>query len=38
MTIVNSDRDSFRARMSAVYEIGEKDWGAGTIQKLQAIK
>lgn len=38
MTVVNSDRDSFRAKMSAVYEIGEKDWGAGTIQKLQAIK
>lgn len=38
MTVVNSDRDSFRARMTSVYELGEKDWGAGTYQKLQAIK
>ena len=38
MTVVNSDRESFRARMTSVYELGEKDWGAGTYQKLQAIK
>ena len=38
MAVVNSDRESFRARMTSVYELGEKDWGAGTYQKLQAIK
>jgi TRAP-type transport system periplasmic protein len=38
MTVVNSDRDSFRAKMTSVYELGEKDWGAGTYQKLQAIR
>ena len=39
MTIVNSDRESFRKRMTAVYELGEKDfnWGKGTLEALQAI-
>lgn len=39
MTTVNSDRASFRARMTAVYELGVKDfgWGEGTLATLQAI-
>lgn len=39
MTVVNSDRNSFRQRMTAVYELGVKDfgWGAGTLDSLQAL-
>ncbi len=39
MTIVESDRESFRKRMTAVYELGEKDfnWGKGTLESMQAI-
>ena len=39
MTIVESDRDSFRKKMTTVYELGEKDfnWGKGTFESMQAI-
>jgi len=39
MTIVNSDRPSFQKRMTAVYELGEKDfnWGKGTFDAMQAL-
>jgi TRAP-type C4-dicarboxylate transport system substrate-binding protein len=39
MTIVNSDRPSFQKRMTAVYELGEKDfnWGKGTFEAMQAL-
>jgi tripartite ATP-independent transporter DctP family solute receptor len=39
MTVVNSDRASFRQRMTSVYELGVKDfgWGQGTLESLQAI-
>lgn len=39
MTIVNSDRASFQKRMTAVYDLGVKDfgWGAGTFDAMQAL-
>ena len=39
MTVVNSDRASFQKRMTAVYELGEKDfnWGKGTFDAMQAL-
>lgn len=39
MTVIESDRDSFRKKMTTVYELGEKDfnWGKGTFDAMQAI-
>jgi tripartite ATP-independent transporter DctP family solute receptor len=39
MTVVNSDRASFRAKMATVYELGVKDfgWGQNTLDQLQAL-
>jgi tripartite ATP-independent transporter DctP family solute receptor len=40
MTIVNSDRESFRKKMSSVIEVGEKDmgWPKGIFDRMQAIR
>ena len=40
VTIVNSDRESFRKKMSSVTEVGEKDmgWPKGTFDQMQAIR
>ncbi len=40
MTTVNSDRESFRERMTSVYELGVKDfgWAKGTFDQMQAIR
>ena len=40
MTIVNSDRESFRKKMTSVVEVGEKDmgWPKGIFDQMQAIR
>ena len=40
MTIVNSDRESFRKKMTSVIEVGEKDmgWPKGIFDQMQAIR
>jgi len=40
MTIVNSDRESFRKKMTSVTEVGEKDmgWPKGIFDQMQAIR
>jgi tripartite ATP-independent transporter DctP family solute receptor len=40
MTIVNSDRESFRKKMTSVAEVGEKDmgWPKGIFDQMQAIR
>jgi len=38
MTIVESDRDSFRAAMKPVYAKNEGVWGKGVLEQLQAIR
>lgn len=37
MTVVESDRDSFRAAMKPVYAKNENVWGAGVLEQLQAM-
>ena len=38
MTVVDSDRDSFRAAMKPVYAKNEAVWGKGVLEQLQAMK
>jgi tripartite ATP-independent transporter DctP family solute receptor len=40
VTIVNSDRESFRKKMTSVTEVGEKDmgWPKGIFDQMQAIR
>ena len=40
VTIVNSDRESFRKKMTSVTEVGEKDmgWPKGVFDQMQAIR
>ena len=38
MTVVDSDRDSFRAAMKPVYAKNEAVWGKGVLEMLQAMK
>jgi tripartite ATP-independent transporter DctP family solute receptor len=40
VTIVNSDRESFRKKMTSVIEVGEKDmgWPKGIFDQMQAIR
>jgi len=38
MTVVNSDKASFQTMMTSVYELGEKDWGKGTYEAMQALR
>lgn len=38
MTVVESDRESFRAAMKPVYAKNENVWGKGVLEQLQAVK
>jgi tripartite ATP-independent transporter DctP family solute receptor len=38
MTVVESDRESFRAAMKSVYAKNETVWGTGVLEQLQATK
>jgi tripartite ATP-independent transporter DctP family solute receptor len=38
MTVIEPDRDAFRAAMKPVYEKNEAVWGKGVLEQLQAIR